>query len=429
MKKIILSVALFSASFAMTAQVGIGTTTPEGVLDVVSTNSGFFLPRVANTGAVTSPVNGMIIYDLSSNCLKAYSAGEWSECFGKSAASDLAVASDVILAQIGNEADDPDAINSVVTIADLNAIVLPPITGIQSTKETSYQNYIDANPALFSSPATQAEVQAMVDAIALSDFVLAQIGNEADDPDATNSVVTIANLNAIVPTVTGIQSTKETSYQNYIDGNPALFSSPATQAEVQAMVDAISPTEVVSPTGKIWMDRNLGASRVATSRTDTEAYGDLYQWGRNSDGHQLRNSPIAAGPVASGSEGSNFITVDASPNDWLSTPNDTRWNGASKGTHDPCPAGFRVPTVTELDAERLEFSTNNAAGAFNSVLKLTVTGNRNRGFIDSDDLVGYYWSSTVDGTNARFLALTISNAVVSASVRASGFSVRCIKEE
>ena len=27
------------------------------------------------------------------------------------------------------------------------------------------------------------------------------------------------------------------------------------------------------------MNRKLGACRVATSMTDTEAYGDLYQWG------------------------------------------------------------------------------------------------------------------------------------------------------
>ncbi|MCC5924135.1 MAG: hypothetical protein JJT77_10135 [Crocinitomicaceae bacterium] len=49
--------------------------------------------------------------------------------------------------------------------------------------------------------------------------------------------------------------------------------------------------EVISPgTGKVWMDRNLGASQAATSSTDAAAYGDLYQWGRRSDGHQCRTS-------------------------------------------------------------------------------------------------------------------------------------------
>ena len=48
--------------------------------------------------------------------------------------------------------------------------------------------------------------------------------------------------------------------------------------------------EVKSNTGRIWMDRNLGATRAATISTDTSAYGDLYQWGRGSDQHQLRKS-------------------------------------------------------------------------------------------------------------------------------------------
>ena len=67
MKKIILSFALLIASFATTAQVGFGTTSPEGALDVVSSNSGIIVPRVANTAAITSPVNGMLMYDLSTN--------------------------------------------------------------------------------------------------------------------------------------------------------------------------------------------------------------------------------------------------------------------------------------------------------------------------------------------------------------------------
>ena len=45
----------------------------------------------------------------------------------------------------------------------------------------------------------------------------------------------------------------------------------------------VVPSTVTSANGKVWMDQNLGASRVATSSTDTSAYGDLYQWGRAAD--------------------------------------------------------------------------------------------------------------------------------------------------
>jgi hypothetical protein len=48
---------------------------------------------------------------------------------------------------------------------------------------------------------------------------------------------------------------------------------------------------VTSPdTGKVWLDRNLGARQVCTSSTDEACYGDLYQWGRAKDGHESRTS-------------------------------------------------------------------------------------------------------------------------------------------
>jgi len=198
-----------------------------------------------------------------------------------------------------------------------------------------------------------------------------------------------------------------------------------------------------STTGEIWLDRNLGATQVATSSTDAASYGDLYQWGRNTDGHQIRGSSIAVGPVASGSEGSNFIN---SGGDWLSSSSqdDTRWNSGIGApvkvtANDPCPAGFRVPTDTELEAERNNGGTgfwgtgsaqNNALGAFNSALKLPVAGYRDSSTGDLTNVhsSGFYWSSTVSGSDARNLLFNSSNAFMRAYNRARGFSVRCIKE-
>jgi hypothetical protein len=47
---------------------------------------------------------------------------------------------------------------------------------------------------------------------------------------------------------------------------------------------------VMSKTGRIWMDKNLGATRVATSSYDTLSFGFYFQWGRGADGHQERLS-------------------------------------------------------------------------------------------------------------------------------------------
>ncbi len=184
---------------------------------------------------------------------------------------------------------------------------------------------------------------------------------------------------------------------------------------------------VTSGTGRIWLDRNLGATQVATSSDDAASYGDLYQWGRNSDGHEKRNSNTAAGPVDSGNEGSNFIIGNE---DWLSTQDNSRWNGSTKGTHDPCPCGFRVPTEAELDAERLIFSSNNPAGAFASVLKLPVAGGRDSadGTLYDVGSWGGYWSSEDSGAGGIFLYFWNGNAGMNYGYSADGLSVRCIKE-
>jgi hypothetical protein len=74
---------------------------------------------------------------------------------------------------------------------------------------------------------------------------------------------------------------------------------------------AVSPFGVVtSAGGSIWMDRNLGATQVATSSTDALAYGNLFQWGRGADGHQVRTSGTTTTLSSADQPGnSNFILV------------------------------------------------------------------------------------------------------------------------
>ena len=153
-------------------------------------------------------------------------------------------ASDFVLAQIGNEADDPDSTPSAVTTEQL-ALITPALTNVVDDNEAAYQAYIDNNPTLFDSPATAVQVQAMVDLVNASQTVLVQIGLEADDPDTVNAVVTTDQLGLILPSVTNIEANNETAYQDYIDNNPSLFSSPATQAEVQAMVDTVNASQEI----------------------------------------------------------------------------------------------------------------------------------------------------------------------------------------
>ncbi len=189
------------------------------------------------------------------------------------------------------------------------------------------------------------------------------------------------------------------------------------------------PQNVTNPTtGEIWMDRNLGALQVATSSTDASSYGNLYQWGRAADGHESRTSGTTSTLATSDTPGhGDFITNRSSPYDWRNPQNDNLWQGVS-GINNPCPSGYRIPTSAEWEAERTSWSSNDAAGAFASPLKLPMAGWRS----PIDGTITYvdsrYWSSTVYSTLAGKLIFNSSNSFVSTEGRVAGFSVRCIKD-
>ena len=179
------------------------------------------------------------------------------------------------------------------------------------------------------------------------------------------------------------------------------------------------------------MDRNLGALQAATSSTDANAYGDLYQWGRGSDGHQCRNSPTTTTLSSTDQPGhGNFIVVAPNlPYDWCSPQNNSLWQGVN-GINNPCPTGYRLPTNMELNAELGSWNISNAAGAFSSPLKLTLAGRRfiHDGSVGNVGSGSEYWSSTVSATNSTILAVYDSFAVFTDTSRGQGYSVRCIKD-
>jgi hypothetical protein len=210
----------------------------------------------------------------------------------------------------------------------------------------------------------------------------------------------------------------------------------ASQYAANSVFCAAGLTPIVNvtnpSTGKIWMDRNLGASQVAISSTDANGYGDLYQWGRRTDGHQCRNSSVTVTLSSSDQPlNANFILISSTPLDWRSPQNSNLWQGIN-GVNNPCPNGYRLPTITELDQERLSWASNTSAGAFASPLKLSLGGNRayNTGAIQATGVLGFYWSSNVTLTGSSFLIIGTSaqTAIQNNNPRSYGASVRCIKD-
>jgi len=182
---------------------------------------------------------------------------------------------------------------------------------------------------------------------------------------------------------------------------------------------------------RCWLDRNLGATQAATSSTDTASYGDLFQWGRQDDGHQLRTSPTSNTLSNYDVPGNNnFIKAPNHPYDWRTSQNNNLWQREG-GTNNPCPDGYRLPTREEWDAERISWSTNDDAGAFNSILKLPTAGLRNLidGSVDVDGSYGFYWSSTISNDNPWVIGIDNADASLECTNFAFGFSVRCIKNK
>ncbi len=199
--------------------------------------------------------------------------------------------------------------------------------------------------------------------------------------------------------------------------------------------------EVENPTtGKIWMDRNLGASQVATSSTDEDAYGDLYQWGRGTDGHEKRNSGATTTLSTGDTPGHTEFIIGANANnnnwDWRSTANDNLWQGVA-GANNPCPSGYRIPTKAEWDAEIATWATKDKAGAIGSILKLPAAGSRGGDATNGTTTIsyagdrGFYWSSTVStvegGKSYKLMFNTNANTSWT-EFRYFGLSVRCIKD-
>jgi uncharacterized protein (TIGR02145 family) len=199
---------------------------------------------------------------------------------------------------------------------------------------------------------------------------------------------------------------------------------------------------ITSASGRIWMDRNIGATRAATSSTDYLAYGSLFQWCRAADGHELiawTSSTSGTGVNGTTSTLSSsispghslFIINSTSPMDWLSTQQTDGslwWNGTAVGANNPCPTGYHVPTYAEWNAE-LPYITN-AATAY-SVLKLTIAGYRDfsNGSLYSISTGTGYWTSTVNGTAVWAMGCGSNYGGMYSQLRAYGFCVRCIKNQ
>ena len=402
MKKYLVLIVLAFLVITITgySQVGVGTTNPNAsaVLDVTSTSKGLLPPRMtdAQKNAITSPVAGLMLW--CTNCgtngqMQVFNGSEWTDLLGSPSikASSNGTADISAYAVSGSSTG---TLSVGVPASGVTQTIIATVTTVGTYSISSTANGVTfANNGSFSSTGSQ-------------NIILTASGT----PTSAGSHTFTLNT---VPTCSFAKT--------------SASASPCGSSTVTFTYNGASVTYgvVIGAGSRCWLDRNLGASQVATSSTDALSYGDLFQWGRGADGHQLRTSNTTYSLSSTNQPGhANFILS----NDWRQTLNNNLWQGVN-GVNNPCPAGYRVPTMDEQNTERASWSTANSAGAFNSPLKIPNAGDRdgNSGSVNPNNY-GNYWSSTVYNTYAYYLDFNSAAAIMYNWKRSCGMPVRCIKD-
>ncbi|WP_418992952.1 Ig-like domain-containing protein [Alistipes sp.] len=240
-------------------------------------------------------------------------------------------------------------------------------------------------------------------------------------------------------------------------------------------------------TTQTWLDRNLGARRRAVASDDHEAFGSLFQWSRKADGHEkivwtLDEEGYPLGTPATGTRTEQAASrEDAGHADFIVFKGDWStdkisagglWGGktfsvssslASYATHygnltchaplddpaqanNPCPYGYRVPTVMELHqlmmaasgTETIVFNGVNTAAGIGQTLSeapyfLPCAGDRAyaNGSLTKAGTWAILWTNSAQ-TAANGYPMRVDKAKhqyrISGIQRAVGSPVRCIKD-
>ena len=268
------------------------------------------------------------------------------------------------------------------------------------------------------------------------------------------------------------------------------FETPSTFKEGNAVIAAKNANGTILWSWHIWltdkpeeqvyynnagtmMDRNLGATSATPG--DVGGLGLLYQWGRkdpflgsSSISEDILAKSTISWPLSVESNSSNgtieYVTVhpttfitNNSYSDWCYTGSSStdiiRWTESSsaKSVYDPCPVGWRVPDGGDNGVwpqavgsssyfEGYQYdSTNegmNFSGKFGSdqTIWYPASGSRCYDYGGGLQFVGYlgsYWSASPDSCQAycmEFARIGFVEPSRNNICRASGYSVRCVRE-
>jgi uncharacterized protein (TIGR02145 family) len=398
-------------------RVGIGTATPTAALEISSKDNGVLIPRISLTASQTyslkgSPTEAMLVYNTetaTNNGLNGagfyyWQNNRWNK-IGQEAAGGVwradSASNTVSLKEKTDGSTRPESDN--VFINDNGNVSIG-----TKNPETSAALQISSTTKAFLPPRmTTAQRDAIGTKVAgmvvynTEDKALQTYDGSGWSSARGVKVVTQSEFDAISSPKKGDTYLIALNNSLHIRGDgkwhyfeeslprDIIYQAPHdTQARIYGHIRS-------RVTGKIWLDRNLGAARAPASVSDTSSdFGYFYYWGD--------------------------ATVDNHPGSNMT---------------DACPSGYRFPTREDFQAELDGFLGNggeNYTGAF-YVLRLTRLGFRGSfnghgpTATGSEGDIGYYWTSTTDGSsNAyRLMVEEYSSSMFSVG-RNYGHNVRCI---
>jgi len=220
-----------------------------------------------------------------------------------------------------------------------------------------------------------------------------------------------------------------------------------------------------------FMDRNLGALGDITAPSDVRNRGLFYQWGRK-DPLPSQMKPYNGFPIydskgqrifvkSETAEGDAVAFTIANPinfaseqknNDWCIPQDNNLWKYSEKTIYDPCPYGWRIPADTKVwfqdkkeqwtgtrdFYENFGGYTNKNYGGFYPAAGFYRQGSYNFLTASGNNLWGGYWASNTFNNNnqldGHMLGFNFTDTdfngkeSTASEYRASGVSVRCIKE-
>ena len=485
-KYFLLSQILLTFYFCGYAQVGIGTSNVDGSarLQVDATNKGFLPPRVALQGRgdaqlgspsprIPNPATGLLVYNTATAGSGAtavtpgfyyYDGFAWVRLIvGTDTAAN--VSGTVAVANGGTGAtnitgilkgDGTNPFTAAVPGTDYQAPIsgtinyLPKVTGTATVGNSQiFDNAISVGVGVNTPNAyAKLDVSSTTQGFLPPRMTYAQrISNLASPGSSAAGLIifcTDCSSSGELQLFDGIR------WVNFAGGTASQsFSCGSSTVTFTYRGASVTYGTVQGANSKCWLDRNLGAQRVATSQTDHLAYGDLFQWGRGDDGHQTVNwtsSTSGTGTAITTTLSSTnnpghafFISASAAPYNWRDSQIDNLWQGVD-GANNVCPSGWRLPTEAELQAEIATWNGATARDkAFASVFKLPATGNRSSNASDTQIYAGesmwtssyFLWTSTTSGSNSKALLIGKGSDVplgFFSQHRAYGYTVRCIKD-